>query len=707
VSLHQARHFAISFGRRGGPVITSGSLGIRKARVDGYLFMVLAAVVLGIAGAAGAIVFRIMIRVFQGLFFGGVDGLTGVFEAGLFADPVDPLERARGLAAHWRILVPALGGLVVGPLVYFVAREAKGHGVPEVMEAVAFKGGVIRRRVVALKTLVSAISIGSGGSVGREGPIVQIGSAAGSWFGQLLKVPPGQLRTLVGCGSAAGIAATFNAPIAGALFAVEIVIGDFAVSQFSPIVISSVVATVISRLFLGNHPAFQVPEYDLVSPFELVPYMVVGVAAGLVALAFIRTLSTTEDVFDAIPIPEYLKAGLGGLCVGLIGVGLPQVFGVGYDTISQALIGQIPIALLGVLLVAKLLATSITIGSGGSGGIFAPSLFLGAATGGVLGAFIHQLFPESTATSGAYALVAMGALVAASTHAPITAIIMIFEMTQTIEIIPPLMAACVISTLVTTFLNRDSIYTQKLRRRGLDISRNEDPNILKSLYVRDIIDTKPEVISASASFATVMELMVQSDHSEFFVDNERREFIGAIYLGQVRRLLKEQEELRNIVVAGDMVEERVSVTADDNLDTVMRIFSRGVASEVAVVDAENSRRLIGSVHQRDVISAYNQEALRRDLVGGVSSRISIAGSERQVDLGGGYVLEERLAPRSFGGRTLSELDLRKRSGVQVLLIRSGEGAGGIRVPTPEDRIHLGDRLVIAGPRRAVERIERI
>jgi CIC family chloride channel protein len=656
--------------------------------------------------------------VFQGGFFGGPSGLLDVIDAGLFADPADPLERARGLAAHWRVLIPALGGLVVGPLIYFFAREAKGHGVPEVMEAVALRGGVIRRRVSGLKTLVSAISIGSGGSVGREGPIVQIGSAAASGIGQLLRVPPRQLRTMVGCGAAAGIAATFNAPIAGALFAVEIVIGDFAVSQFSPIVISSVVATVVSRFFLGNHPAFRVPEYDLVSPFELGAYMLVGVAAGLVALAFIRAMAASEDIFERMPIPAYLKAGLGGLCVGLIGMSLPEVFGVGYDTISQALsvgydtisralTGQIPVLLLGVLLVAKLAATAITLGSGGSGGIFAPSLFLGAATGGFLGALIHQLFPDATAASGAYALVTMGAVVAAATHAPITAIIMIFEMTQTIEIIPPLMAACVISTLVTTFLSRDSIYTQKLRRRGVDLTQDQDPNILKGLYIRDIIDRKPEVVPASASFASVMDLIVQSDHSEFFVENDRGEFIGAIYLRQVRRLLNEQEELRAIVVASDMVEERVSVSEDDNLDTAMRIFSRGMASEIAVVDPENPRRLVGSVHEQDVISSYNQEALRRDLITGLPDRISIAGSERQVDLGGGYVLEERPAPRRFAGRTLSQLDLRKRSGVQVLLIRSGSKKEAIRVPTPDDRIELGDHLVLAGPRASVDRIERL
>jgi CIC family chloride channel protein len=588
-----------------------------------------------------------------------------VFEAGLLADPHDPVERARSLAAHWRVLIPALGGLIVGPLVYFLVREAKGPGIPEVMEAVALRGGTIRRRVIGLKTLASAISIGSGGSVGREGPIAQIGSAVASWLGQLLKVPPRRLRTMVGCGAAAGIAATFNAPIAGALFAVEIIIGDFAVAQFSPIVISSVVATVVSRLFLGNQPAFQVPGYDLVKPLELIAYAGVGVAAGIVALAFIRSVALTEDLFDAIPIPDYLKAGLGGLLVGVIGISLPEVFGVGYETINKLLTGHLPLTVLGMLLVAKLAATSITIGSGGSGGIFAPSLFLGAAMGGLLGAFIHQAFPDATGTSGAYALVAMGALVAASTHAPITAIIMIFEMTQTIEIIPPLMTACVISTLFFNDTATTEIYTQKLRRRGVDLAKDEDPNVLKSLWVRDIVDRDPEVIPASASFGAVMELIVDSNHSEFFVENDAGDFIGAIYLRQVRRLMQEQEALRAIVVAGDMVEDRVCVTEDDDLDAVMRIFSRGEAAEVAVVDPENPRRLVGSVHQRDVIHAYNQEALRRDLAGGVSNRISIGGTERRIDLGGDYVLEERPAPRVFEGRSLAELDLRKRGGIQA------------------------------------------
>ena len=240
------------------------------------------------------------------------------------------------------------------------------------------------------------------------------------------------------------------------------------------------------------------------SPFELVPYVVVGLLAGLVALLFMFTLYATEDFFDRSPIPEPLRAATGGLIVGAIGIGFPHIFGVGYSTIGAALTSDLPLVLLGTLVLVKIAATSVTIGSGGSGGIFAPSLFLGATTGGFFGTLIHQAFPEATASSGAYALVTMGAVVAAATHAPITAIIMIFELTQNITIIPPLMAACVVSTLVSTYVQRDSIYTMKLRRRGIDLFEQEDQNVLKSLHVHDIVDRDPEVLPESANFQEVV-----------------------------------------------------------------------------------------------------------------------------------------------------------------------------------------------------------
>ncbi|MBW1684634.1 MAG: chloride channel protein [Deltaproteobacteria bacterium] len=663
--------------------------------------MVTVAVACGLAGALGAIVFRFLIRFMQAAFFEGTEGIADLFEEGLLAETSDPLAVAQSLAWYWRLLIPAAGGLIVGPLIYFFAREAKGHGVPEVIAAVALRGGVIRPRVVGVKALASAISIGSGGSVGREGPIVQIASALASTIGQMLRVSASQMRTIVGCGAAAGIAATFNAPIAGALFAAEVVVGDFALAQFSPIVISSVVATVVSRFALGDNPAFPVPPYELVSPFELLPYMLVGLVAGLVALVFMLTLYRTEDLFEKIPVPEYLKASLGGLLVGAIGISLPNVFGVGYSTISMALTGALPVTLLGVLLVAKIAATSITIGSGGSGGIFAPSLFLGAVTGGFLGSFIHQWFPDATASSGAYALVTMGAVVAAATHAPISAIIIIFELTQTIKIIPPLMAACVLSTLVATFLQPASIYTMKLRRRGIDIHEEQSQNVLKSLYVHDIIDREPAVLPRSANLETLLELVLESGRTEFFVVSERDDLVGTIHLHEL--------VLRNVVVAEDLVDtHRADLTEDDDLDLVMQMFSHGVADELPILASDTSRKLVGSVHKSDVIQAYNQEVMRRDLAGQVSSTVLAASRGQQVVLGGGYVLQEIQPPPRFFGKTIRELDIGRALAVQVVLLRkraTGGGRPSIRVPSGDDRIDEGDRLVVAGSKAAVESLD--
>jgi CIC family chloride channel protein len=673
----------------------------------GHLYMVVAAVVVGLLGALGAVLFRLMIRTVTAVAFSGSSGLDQLMDEGLFAEPHDPIAVARELAWYWKIAIPAAGGFIVGPLIWFFAREARGHGVPEVIKAVAVRGGIIRARVVAIKSLASAISIGTGGSVGREGPIVQIGSAVGSQLGQFLRLPTIQVRTLVGCGAAAGISATFNAPIAGALFTAEVIIGGFAVASFSPIVISSVVATVVSRFFLGNHPAFPVPEYVIVSPFELIPYMAVGVITGLVAVVFIRSINIAEDFFELIPIPVYLKAGLGGAMVGVIALYRPEVFGVGYTTITGALTGELTAMVLGTLLVAKIAATSLTIGSGGSGGVFAPSLFLGAMTGGFVGSFIHQWFPDATATSGAYALVAMGAVVAATTHAPVSAIIILFELTQTIDIIPALMTACVLSSLVCQMLSHESIYTSKLIRQGIDIFKKEDPNALKGFYVRDVIDRDPEVLAASANFQAILDLVVSSRHTQFFVVDGEGKFLGAIALSEVRRLIYEQEALQHLVVAGELADDRQpTLTEEDDLDVALHVFSASEHEELAVLDSDDPSKLVGTLREKDVIETRNREMLRRDLAGGLSSSVSVVGHGQLVDLGGGYALQEMIAPHYSLGKSLSQLNLRARTGAHVLLLRrhGATGDDAARVPTADDVIEEGDTLVVAGSGEALEKL---
>jgi CIC family chloride channel protein len=674
----------------------------------GHLFMVGAAIVVGLAGALGAVLFRFLIRGVQAFAFEGSDAVGMLIDEGFAAETHDPLEAARHLAWYWRIAIPATGGLLVGPLIYVFAREARGHGIPEVMKAVAVRGGVIRARIVGVKALASALTIGTGGSAGREGPIVQIGSAFGSTIGQWFNLNAAGVRTLVGCGAAAGISATFNAPIAGAIFAAEIIVGDFAVTQFMPIVISSVVASVVTRYAIGNHPAFLVPPYEIISPFELIPYMAAGVVAGLVAVAFIRSLTFSEDFFEKIQLPEWSRAALGGAIIGIVAIWLPNIYGVGYTTISDALSGALPTLLLAALVLAKIFATSVTIGSGGSGGIFAPSLFMGAMAGGVIGNLVEQYFPGATASSGAYALVTMGAVVAATTHAPVSAIIIIFELTQTIEIVPALMTACVISTLVSQLLNRDSIYTTKLRRQGIDIFETKDPNVLKGLFVRDVMVPNPEVIQASADFKTVLDLVVQSPHSQFYVASPNGDHLGAISLLELRRLIYEQDALQHVVIAGDLVDSaHPTVTDDVDLSVVMKIFSASHVDEIAVVDADDDKRLVGTVLEKDVIEASNREQLRRDLAGGFQTSVSAAGRGQTVDLGDGYQLREIMAPPHVTGRSLRQLTLRERVGVQVLLVRSRKPEGGahLRVPHGDDILIEGDAVIVAGTTDSLDKLD--
>ncbi len=651
------------------------------------MFMVLAAMACGLLGGFGAIGFRALIKGAHHLFWGRGYEVARLLE----------------LPWQWRLIAPAVGGLLVGPLVYYLAREAKGHGVPEVMEAVHERGGVIRPRVAVVKSLASALCIASGGSVGREGPIVQIGAALSSTVGQLLQVSRRQLRTIVGCGTAAGIAATFNAPIAGALFAVEIILGDFGVTQFSPIVISSVVATVISRHFLGDFPAFMVPKYQLASPYELFPYMAMGLFIGVVAVGFVTMLYKSEDLFEALPFPEPLKAALGGILVGAIGIWLPHVFGVGYETMNDALVGILEPKMLFLLLAAKIVATSITIGSGGSGGVFAPSLFLGAMAGGLFGNAVHHLFPSWTAASGAYSLVAMGAMVAGTTHAPITAIIMIFELTDDYTIIPPLMAACVVSTLIATVLKRGSIYTIKLLRRGVELGKERNINLLRALTASDILHPDPEVVEWNTGFKQVVTTLLKGHHHTVFVTRNGR-LEGVVSLDALRAVLYQDERHQEAVIAEDLLSRKVPfLFPDDTLDIVAKIMEEFGVDEVGVVDPSDPGRLMGSVLERDLIKAYNREVAKADMCGSLVTDAAVADKAGIVELAPGYSLGAVDAPAQAEGRTLGEMDFRNRWGVQVVLVHKA-GEGRVVVPGPGLAIETGDRLVVAGPTGAVEQL---
>jgi CIC family chloride channel protein len=566
---------------------------------DEHTIMILLGIIVGVVGGYGAVGFRYLINFIQSIAYGSSAEL---------------LEVVRSVPWYMRLAIPAIGGLIVGPIVYFFAREAKGHGVPEVMYAVALKQGIIRKRIVFIKAFVSAVCIGTGGSVGREGPIVQIGSAVGSSLGQLFNVSTNRMRTMVGCGAAAGIAATFNAPIAGSLFALEIILGEFEIMSFSPIIVSAVSATAISRHYLGDIPAFILPEYILHSPMEFPLYAILGVLCALVAVGFTLFLYRTEDAWDSIKFPEYLKAVIGGLIMGTMGLFFPQVLGVGYGAIDLALMVKLSWWFMGLLVLCKILATSITIGSGGSGGIFAPSLFLGAMAGGAFGSVVNYFFPAVAASAGAYAVVGMGAVVAATTHGPLQAILIIFEMTGDYKIILPLMITCIISCLVARKLCGESIYTFKLIRRGINIRGGKEVNILSSISVKNVMYHTVEIIPETFRLKDFAKNLPKSRSNNFVVVDEKEKISGVLtFLDYYDNLFNGKLD-NQMMVKDIMSTEVVTVSIEDNLSTAMEKLTAGDYSILPVHEAGDPLKLAGVLTRRDILEAYDQAVIKKAIV---------------------------------------------------------------------------------------------
>jgi len=569
---------------------------LRSFLADEHTIMVLLGIIVGVVGGYGAVGFRYLINFIQSIAYGSSAELLDVIKS---------------IPWYVRIAIPAIGGLIVGPTVYFFAREAKGHGVPEVMYAVALKQGIIRKRIVFIKALVSAICIGTGGSVGREGPIVQIGSAVGSALGQLFNVSANRIRTMVGCGAAAGIAATFNAPMAGSIFAVEIILGEFEIASFSPIVISAVSATAVSRHYLGDIPAFILPEYILHSSLEFPLYAILGILCALVAVGFTLFLYRAEDAWDSIKFPEYLKAVIGGLMMGTMGLIFPQVLGVGYGAIDLALMIKLSWWFMALLVLCKILATSITIGSGGSGGIFAPSLFMGAMAGGTFGAVVHYFFPSVAVSPGAYAVVGMGAVVAATTHGPLQAILIIFEMTGNYKVILPLMITCTISCLVARRLCGESIYTFKLIRRGINIRGGKEINILSSMYVKNVMYHTVEIVPETLHLQEFAKGLPESRSNNFVVVNDKEEITGVLtFLDYYDDLFNGKLDSQ-MVVRDIMTPDVVTVSIEDNLGTALEKITAGDFSILPVVSADNPLKMLGILTRRDILEAYDQAVIKK------------------------------------------------------------------------------------------------
>jgi CIC family chloride channel protein len=551
------------------------------------IFLLIFANVIGVGAGFGAILFRWLIAFFQHLFF----------------DKGEHVLSFTG--SYYVILIPAIGGLFVGLLIFFFSPESKGHGVPEVMLAVATEGSQIRPRVAAMKAVISSICIGSGGSVGREGPIVQISSALGSALGQLFHFPEEKKKILIACGAAGGIAATFNAPIAGIFFGLEIILREYGTRFFSSVVLSAVTATVISRTFLGSQPAFAVAPYELVSSWELFFYMALGLLAALTGWIFIKFLYKTEDIFDRMKVPAYLKPAIGGLLLGIIGFYYPQIFGVGYPSIEKTLIGNMAPLLILTLVGLKLIATSLTLGSGGSGGVFAPSLFIGVMLGSSFGSLAHLIFPAMEISPGAYGLVGMAAVFAGAAQAPISAIMILFEMTGDYKIILPLMISCVLATVIIKKMSRESIYTLKLHRRGIDIMKINQQDLMELIIVSEAMFV--HVITAVDTM-TVRNagLMIKSTtHRGFPVLNGEGRLAGVVTQQDINKALNKGKG--DDPVSEIMTRDLIVCYPDETLKTALEKLGERNIGRIPVVEKNDPTHLVGIITRKGIINAYNTE----------------------------------------------------------------------------------------------------
>jgi len=566
---------------------------LQRSAAGGQRALMVLALLVGAGAGLGAVAFRYMILGFTYVFTGHNDYSA----VGHASNPLIP-----GLGIWFVLLVPVIGGLIYGPLVSRFAPEARGHGVPEVMYAVNRLGGRMRPQVPIVKSLASAVCIGAGGSVGREGPIVQIGSALGSVTGQVLRLPESQLRLLVACGAAGGISATFNAPIAGVFFALELILRNFETRAFGFVVLSSVTADAIGRAAFGSHPFLSLPSFTFTSPLELLLYAGLGVLATGVGLTFVRVLYTGEDIADRLWAgrPDWLRPAAGGVLLGLLLLAVPQMYGVGYPVLQKAVAGHYVILVLLGLLAAKILATSLTMWIGGSGGVFAPSLFMGAMLGSAYGTIAHDLLPGLASSAGAYGLVGMGAVFAAAARAPITAVIIIFELTGDYRIILPLMFAIVLATALSNAITLDTIYTLKLRRRGIDIFAPPASSPMAAVTVAEAMGRLPRPLAPEQPLREVLRRFTSERADTLPVIDGDGALLGVIAAADIEQALAGTP---HELTAASLVHTAPELRVDQSLEDGVRALAATDDDGVPVLDAEGNG-VVGWLTHRRLLRAY-------------------------------------------------------------------------------------------------------
>lgn len=587
----QTARSAAIIGRLGAPWTKIVAWLERRDWDEGTQLMIFA-LGIGAASALGVVAFYRLID------------LAYAFLVSFIGERLDPVA-----LAFYRPLVTAIALWIAWAIVKW-ARLPEGQTVPDVQLAIAKRGGVVRLRPVLFRTLAAVVTLAGGGSAGSEGPTAVLGSAIGSATGRALRFQPRRLKILVGCGAAAGISAAFNAPFAGAFFALEEVLGSFSIGAFSPVVIASVVAAITVRPFLGSHPAFHIPPYGSIRVASIVfLYPLLGIACGLASALYSRMYFATADAFQRVR-PLWIRPLVGGLAVGLlVYVGGGMLAGTGHLAIPIEMFGGLAWYLLIGFSLAKMLATSLTLGSGGSGGLFTPTLFVGAAFGGGIGVLARNLLPHFGLHPEAWGLVGMAGLVAGTVHAPITAIFMVFEMTDDYNLVPPLMIVSVIAYTTARRFAKHGLYDGWLARRGEHLAHGADRAIMHRLLVRDVMSASPVTVAPGATLSEVIAATSESRHTAIPVVDDDGLLQGIITFTELRLALLDRGDLTPLLVAADLAEPTEVARANDTLQTALSKLNARAADLLPIVESDTHPRLLGVLTREDVLASYERELM--------------------------------------------------------------------------------------------------
>lgn len=541
--------------------------------------------IIGFLGAVASIAFR---------------WLAAVVHMGLTSNANPSMADSFAHLPVWqRLITPALGGLLAGLVVLVGARWRRDVATTDYMEAVVVGDGRLSVRLSIVKSVSALFTIASGGSIGREGPLVQLSSLCASILGRIRNWPALRLRLLVACGAAAGIASAYNAPIAGALFVAEIVLGSVAIEIFGPLVFASVIATLTMRGFIGGNPLYDIPPFKLNGNWEIAPYLLLGLVSGFAAPWFLRFLDASETLFRRTKLPVYARMALGGLVVGVLAIQYPEVCGNGYSAVNAILHGRWFWQSLALVLIFKVIATGATFGSGAVGGVFTPTLFVGASLGYLFGTIFHLAFPSATISPSAFALVGMGAFLAGTTHAPVMAIIMIFELTLDYQIILPLMLACVLAYYTSARIEPRSIYSESLKRKGGGRFSAQ----LVDVNVRDLMKADPVTVNMDAGFAEIGQKFLANRFNYLYVTDAERHFVGAISLHDIKNFLQDPS-IADLVIAHDLTREQFpAINLETPLSEALIVFGQHDGERLPVVQSASNRTVVGSLSKTDLILA--------------------------------------------------------------------------------------------------------